>query len=361
MKFIQKPNQETTLITLVNERKQLLSRMEILTMNMWFNGIQIPVAGIGGVYTPKKYRNLGYARRCLEYALDLLKKNGQSISLLFGIPHFYEKFGFTTIMPWYGVYVQPDSWPILPQTPKMNDYSSADVVSMVNLYHRSAASGVGPIVRDAKKPIRPFYPTLWRNGGVIRILKDRQKRLTGYVWHSEPGTTEFEVLEVGAADNHSFSLILAYLLVETRKRSKSYFIAVLPPDDPFALYLKKFGAKYVVHVKQTGGGMAAILNLKDIIKRVEVVFRQRIRLIKSNLVPKMLTISTEKENTILHLGGNGARANLEIPQKVLTQLLFGYASFSEAVKNGSKSSLKSEIGEMLFPKFYAFTYLKDRY
>ncbi len=361
MRFIHRSGIGTTLIQLVDEHKHLLSRLEILKMKIWFSGIQIPVCGIAGVYTPPNFRHRGYARKCLEYALRLQQEDKQCLSFLFGTPNFYEKFGYVLVMPWYGVYVYHRLWPILPHEPRIYDYSPSDEEAILRLYRQNVRFQVGPLVRDPQNPIKPFFPTAWRNGGIIRTLKDRQKNLTGYVWHSEANAKEFEIVEVGAVDRTSLDLVLAYLLNESKRRLKNYFIAALPPDDPFSMYLKRFETKYVVQWKQSSGGMATILNLKDIIKRLEPVFCQRVRLIRSDLIPKVLTISTEKESVSLHIGGTGTESEIKISLKMLTQLLFGHMSLDESVRSGEKNLPKPEICEVLFPRLHAFTYLKDRY
>ncbi len=361
MRFIHQRGTGTTLLQLVDKQKELLSRLELLKMKIWFAGIQIPIGGIAGVYTPQNFRRRGYATKCLEYSLRLQQKDGLCLSFLFGNPHFYEKFGYVPVMPWYGTYVYHESWTALPHEPIMHDYSSGDERAILRLYNQNAMSRVGPIVRNPQKPVSPFFPTAWRNGGIIRILKNQQKRVTGYVWHSEVNTKEFEIVEVGAKDETSYGLILAYLLHESKRRLKNYFIAALPPDDPFSVYVKQLETKYVIHLKQSGRGMATILNLKATFKMLEPVFYHRIRLTRTDLIPKVLTIATENEHVSLNLSRTGTKAEVEIPLKTLTQLLFGYMSLDEAIRGGGKSSLKPDIGEILFPKLYAFTYLRDHY
>src|SRR5213083_2629485 len=55
--------------------------------------------GIGGVNTREGCRRRGYSRRVLEATVERMRQGDAALSMLYGIPHFYPKFGYATAGP----------------------------------------------------------------------------------------------------------------------------------------------------------------------------------------------------------------------------------------------------------------------
>jgi predicted acetyltransferase len=356
-----RPGHGTTLIEYWADEKGPASGLESLPLTMHFGGAQLPIAGIAGVFTEDAHRNRGYARQCLEHVLELQRKQGALLSFLFAIPCFYEPFGYAVVMPWYAVYVSLRSWTGLPDEPAMQEPSAHDAATLRNLYEDAVGFRIGPLARDASNKIQPHKPVRWRTNAVTRVLRDMEGSVRGYVCHSEPGADEFEVVEVGAQDDAAREAILAYLLQESSRRGKDQFIAALPPDDPFALYLRRFDARFVIQTRPSGGGMARILNFPAMCKAFEPVFARRVGAANPAEIPSSLLVSTEAGDVMLSLPGSGTAAKLAASLAVLTKLFFGYLSFAESVWAGATHSLRPEIGQLLFPSAHPFIYLKDRF
>jgi predicted acetyltransferase len=353
--------QGTTLVEYWADETGPASGLESLPLTMHFGGARLPIAGIASVYTEDAHRNRGYARKCVEHALELQCKEGALLSFLFAIPCFYEPFGYTVVMPWYGIYVPLRSWTRLPDEPFLREVSAQDESAMRDLYESAVGFRIGPLARDAVTGIQPAKPVRWRTSAMTRVLPGRADSVRGYVCHSEPGAADFEIAEVGAQDDAAREAILAYILHETSRRGKDQFIAALPPDDPFALYLRRHDARFVINTRPSGGGMARILSLQALCKGLEPVLARRVGAADSALVPSLLLVSTETGDAMLALPGSATAARIEVSLAVLTKLFFGYLSFAESVSAGAIHSLRPEIGELLFPSAHPFIYLKDRF
>lgn len=351
----------TTLVEYWADEKGPASGLESLPLTMHFGGAQLPIAGIASVYTEDAHRNRGYARQCLEHVLELQRKEGALLSFLFAIPCFYEPFGFTVVMPWYAIYVPLRSWTRLPDEPAMREPAGADEANMSLQYQSSVGFRIGPLARDIANKVQPQKPVRWRINAVTRVLRGTEGSVRGYVCHSEPEAEVLEIIEVGADDDLARDAILAYLLHETTRRRKDQFIAALPPDDPFALYLRRFDARFVIQTRPSGGGMARILDFPALCKTLEPVFARRVGTANTAEIPSSLLVSTEAGDTMLSLPGSATAAKLAASLAVLTKLFFGYLSLTESVSAGATHSLRPEIGELLFPSAHPFIYLKDRF
>lgn len=78
-----------------DEQGKLLSVLGLLPLEAWFQGKKLALGGIGGVATWPEARRQGCVGRLLSHALETMRKNGQSVSMLhpFSFP-FYKKYGY---------------------------------------------------------------------------------------------------------------------------------------------------------------------------------------------------------------------------------------------------------------------------
>lgn len=353
--------QGTTLIELLVGDETRAAGLEILDLQMCLSGVKVPTGGISAVYCEPDYRNHGYAQQCMVHAIELQREEGKLLSFLFGVPNFYERLGYTVVMPWYGVYVSPQAWQNLPAEPEMREPAPHHKQTLLDLYHKAVGMRCGPVVRTTERSIKPRRSVKWWTHGLLRILLGPQEQVRGYVWHSEAGEADFEVVEACATDDASYEQMLAYLLHETTRRGKPHFIAALPPDEPFSLFLKRYEAKFVVTTRASGGGMARILKLEELCRTVGPAFQRQCKELRHDFVPRHIVLSTEDSQAIIELEGAGPPAKLEVPSTLLTKLLFGYITLAEAVRCGATCRIPREIGRQIFPLAYPFMYLRDRF
>jgi predicted acetyltransferase len=339
------------------ESNKCVSQLEIYPFRMWFCGVQLPVGGIASVTTEESYRHRGYARQCMEYAVKLLRGRKQPLSFLFGIPGFYEQFGYAVVMPWHDVIVSLDSWRILPPEPDMAIASSRHEKSLLALYNAAVSRRVGPAVRERHSRTRPTKQVEWRTQGVTRLLVDDRGKVRGYVYHNDAKTGPFQVAEALATDESGYEQVLSFLLHETRRHGQDCFLAGLPPDDPFALFLRRLDTKYVTVTRASGGGMARILDIAEVCRILTPVFQDRVKGLKRRLIPKTLMLSTEDGTGTVQLDGLGSAAKVKAPSNILTQLLFGYVSLAETWHSRATATVSPELGELLFPRIDAFNEL----
>ena len=59
----------------------------------------LPMDGIAGVHTEREQRNRGFARKLLQATVDHLRQGDGALTMLYGIPDFYHRFGYVTAGP----------------------------------------------------------------------------------------------------------------------------------------------------------------------------------------------------------------------------------------------------------------------
>lgn len=128
----------------------MVSNCQIIPLTIRVGVATLRVDGIGEVSTVPEYRNRGYSRRVLMAAINRMTASGTALSMLYGIPDFYPRFGYATAGPDYAVSLSltapaaplplPAGWLIRPALP-------ADLPALQDLYTRNAAGTVGTVVR----------------------------------------------------------------------------------------------------------------------------------------------------------------------------------------------------------------------
>jgi predicted acetyltransferase len=357
-----KQGRGTTLLELSVNGREAVSGLEIQHFRIWFSGVEIPAGGIASVYTKEGYRHQGYAEQCMRHALELERRKGELVSILFAVPDYYERFGYAVVMPWFAIHVSLEAWKELPPEPKWSDFAPRHRDGVLEIYQENAKKRAGPVSRDSSFDISPLKPVRWRTQGVLRVLTDFRDKVEGYVYHRESGTEEFEVAEAFAVGGETYAKLFAYLLHETRRRGKKEFMAALPPDDPFALFLRRYDARFVMMRRRSGGGMARILNFPQLCESLTPVFRERVSGWRAERTPKELVLSAGDEQGKVELEGGSPAAEVESPLPLMTQVLFGYVGFEEALQMGLRASgMSQKLGGCLFPDLLPFMYLRDRF
>jgi hypothetical protein len=162
-----------------------LSRTLIFPMTIRVGRATLRMDGIGGVETPERHRHRGYSRRVLEAAVDTMTAGDAVLSTLYGIPHFYPKFGYATLGPEYTLApASLDERSELPERLIAREGAPGDLAALQWLYRDETACAVGPVVRDDDCWVwADLERALTPGAGEVRVA-ERDGRVVGYAWRS---------------------------------------------------------------------------------------------------------------------------------------------------------------------------------
>ena len=195
-------NGETLIELKVAERA--VSRLYIIPRTISIGVARVRVDGIGGVETEEEYRGRGYARRVMEAALarmggeNTVSQDPAALSFLFGIPNFYEKFGYAQAGPWYSLHLTelsggdslPDGWTVRSCTPH-------DLPAIHALYERGTAQAVGAVIRHPSGHVWSTLAAVVADSSrdECRVVVDPSRAVAAYAWRGRdfwPVDTEEE-------------------------------------------------------------------------------------------------------------------------------------------------------------------------
>lgn len=93
------------------------STLSVIPMQIRFGPAALTCGGIAGGGTDEAVRNRGLARRVIGAFIEWMCGERLALSWLFGIPNFYEKFGFAPLLPVVTSTFTAEHLATLPATP----------------------------------------------------------------------------------------------------------------------------------------------------------------------------------------------------------------------------------------------------
>lgn len=349
---------------------QRVSRIVIIPMLMRIGTAVLRMDGIGGVETNEEVRNRGFSRRLMETAVERMTAGDASLSTLFGIQDFYQKFGYDTTGPEFTVslpVVEEGSTPIsLPPGWRFRPLAEADLPSLMRLYHANTRSATGALVRNdngddpaeterlliCDPNARKIGLRAWNRllnlitepgEDACRVLLDPAGEIAAYAWCGDRNwwmfvrrrdqPDAFHLAEAMAGDATAADALLAACRLwatEAGEHSKEVAFAI-PPQGPLAAAATYQGGSISAVYTRGGDFMGRVLNLERLIEQMLPEFSALARNTPLSFHGR-LTFETELGSASLHLGPAGAspdgatgtdRLIVSLPQAVLARLCLG--------------------------------------
>ena len=358
-------------IVLSTEDEQDISRLWIHEYQMRFGTAQLKMGGIAGVGTKEKHRNKGYSRRVMEDSTAFMTENGFDVAMLFGIPDFYPKFGYATVLPETWVELDTEKAQAAESTYQIREFETEDVPKILALYAANNAERTGTPLRDE---------TRWKDFkmgsdfGVVAdpfVVLDEANEVIGYFVCDD--TEEKCVLcDIGFQDRTIFETIVRFLADRAKRIGAAQIECSMPADHPFAIFCRRYGCRTDIQNPKNRGGMMRIINQSSTLKGITGELEKRLRrsahlsqwsgkiLISTELGQDCLGIDRGR---VVHTSSKANAFHLEVPQDKLIQLMMGRRSIEDLAVESDVSVTGGivPILETLFPLGYPHVWWPDRF
>jgi len=238
-----------------------VSSLGVVDFQQQIGSQAVRMGGLAGVGTHRDHRFQGYSGRVMESALRWMRAEGYDTSMLYGIPCFYPRFGYTQAFPHVELSVAVrDAEKLAPRGYRLVGFARRHLRAVLRMYHDNNAGRTGPTRREAKH-WRPFRKGVhFGSKAVCKVALDARGRPVGYfVYDSEHLTAT--IIEAGFATTKVFPDILraaARLAVKYRlERIK----LLLPEDDAFVAFCLPLGMRKEVSYRRDGGAQVRLVNI----------------------------------------------------------------------------------------------------
>jgi len=340
---------------------EMVSRLWVLDGSIWLMGVPITFGGLAGVHTEPKHRRKGHNRRLMEDTVDYMTSQGWDVSLLFGIPDFYNKFGYAVCLADQSVTVPTRDAERAGE--KATGYTvraaeEGDFAFIARLHNESNKLRSVSRIRDETEFRR--FPRGSRGRAAARayVVQNQDAERVGYA-ACDDAKTEVRVVEVNATERAAFPAIVyhfAQMAVAMRCGEVEFF---MPLDHPFTRYVMRYGCRTHGIYHRMGGGMMRILNQESLFGKLRPALQRRVGERSVHAV-----IKTELGTTELKLGPAGGEpltCRASLPQSALTQLVVGYRQADDVLGDeGVESEGDAEgVLDVLFGGQHPFSWQAD--
>lgn len=128
---------------------QVGAKLQIIPFQTYINGRSFEMGGIAGVATWPEYRRKGWVAGLLQYALEEMNRNKQSVSFLHPFAFaFYRKYGWETYVEYKKYKLTTSQLPAKKQTPGVIKRNNPELAVLKQVYNVYAARYNGTLNRD---------------------------------------------------------------------------------------------------------------------------------------------------------------------------------------------------------------------
>lgn len=351
-----------------------VAHLWVIDYTMRIGAAEVKMAGIGGVHTESAHRMKGYMRVLFQDTVDYMAEQGHDVTMLFGIPAFYNKFGYATCMANYRVSVATRDAEDAgaeagagAQALTRRPVTSDDMPGIVARYTAENATRTGSVLRDSADFTTFPHGTDWGTPTEAVLWENETGDMLGYLV-CDRAKTAVTVAEIGTSDPALYPTVLSTLAKQAVEKRCERINAVIPPDHAFAEYLQRFGSQWEIAYPRYGDGMLRILNQPELFEKLSPELARRVagmaaaRPIALETDLGALTLIPEADG-LRCVPGIEAEAQLTLSQDKLMQLVMGYRSVQD-VLNSPEVTMTGDALPMLtalFPKDMAFVWSPDHF
>jgi hypothetical protein len=330
---------------------EAVSRLEVIDYAMRVAaapGAWVKMGGIGNVVTHPQHRGRGYAARLFGATVEWMRGERYAVSVLFGIPNFYYRFGYIPVLPEYELSLSTVAAEGLAGAAAVRPARDGDAGALLALYERVNARRSGAVRRTAEAfaALPAGDDSWWRHPRRLVIAEaGASGEAAGYaILHGNP--SRLQVLELGVPAEHvatAGASLVAWLAQEAARRRLEQIRLPLPPDDPVARFLRRAGCRVQITYPANGGGMGRIVHLAALAEALTPALRDRAALLAPDTRPGKLELvcpgsgdgagtpgetGESGETGVIDLGA-GPSITISLPQPQMCQLAMGYRSIDD--------------------------------
>jgi hypothetical protein len=318
----------------------------------------LKVGGLCAVCTDPAQRMKGHGRVLILDTIEFMKREKFDFSLLYGIPNYYTKFGYSVVMANHFITVAAAEIPKMELTYSRDTAREKDLPAMTRLYNAQARSRDGNCRRRK----------MWLGKSTFK-LTDGRGRLAAYAnWYGQDGS--LFVREGMARGAKAGAELLGAVKAVAWDEGLDHVNVQMPFGYPLTDTMRPLNATYRRMNTNQRGCMGAVLNLARLAGAMEAEWsallsrsefaaksgRARVAVGDETLV---LAYSKGKVKTSVA----AAKGTASIPQEQFSQLLLGYTGVKTLADAGEISVRRDDMRllETLFPERSSFLFGPDRF
>lgn len=348
-----------------------VARLGILDRQMRLGAACVRIGAIAGVKTKPSQRGRGFSRELMQAALEQMRGEGYCISILFGIPGFYHRFGFVNVLASNSVVkVKTAAAETLAGGLAVREARTRDAAALLEIYDAANAGRTGTLARQASA----FGGWLddgddwWQEERRVLVAEDNGRPVAyalgdwEWLYDSNWNMRPYELAALPQYTGPGTASLVRALAAEAAARREQWLCFELPPDSPAIGVLKPIGMIHTIEFTHNQGGMGRIVELGGLMRAMEEMLGQRVRAagLQGRVGTVAFTCGADRARSAI---GNGATIEITLPQQILLQLVMGYRSIHELRLEFPTCVTEQDVGvvDALFPAGFPYMWRLDHF
>lgn len=246
--------EHTRIILLGNE---VASALRISTDTILLGEARLKMGGIGWVATSESHRGKGLCRRLMQDAFEYMKANNYHVSMLFGIPNFYERFDYVTTLADYVISVDTVEAMTFQSPLRIRAAKPGDIPVLQRIHSTNNADIPCSLLRTAA-----HFKNRWERWGRWYVLTDDDGKVEAYFIAHEDGSC-LHVDDVGVTEPGLCAAVISAAAKLASDESAGSVRFYVPPPHPLARYLLQFRSTHEMRVERNAGGMMTFVDVLE--------------------------------------------------------------------------------------------------
>jgi predicted acetyltransferase len=327
---------------------------------------RLKMLGLGWVTTDPERRGQGIAAALIQDSLQYAHRHGFHVSMLFGIPNYYTRFGYSTCLSEHFVTVRVGDIPRPPlRGLSVRSVRPGDLRAIQRMHEEQDREVACSILRNGA-----HLSSLWDRVREFRVFLTSKGQIAGYVW---PKATEdaFEILEVGYADERTRIEVLAWCAEFAINHLHDTVRYHLPPEHPLAWYLRTFPSSHETRFVRDRDGMMCLVDIGEALESCVPEWESRVRDLAVSGVSTELTLYVNgvpyrirSNRGVIDVSENSTGRNkFVLTAQQLTRLIVGYERWQDIYFEERRliNPDARALLPVLFPKRNPYVHPFDRF
>lgn len=237
---------------------ELVGALRLTTDTIRIGEARLKMGGLGWVTTAPHRRHQGIARELISDTLHYMKSHGYHVAMLFGIPNFYHRFGFTTTLADYFTTVSVAEAAEAPHAPfRMRPGKPGDIPAIQRIHMTNDADVACSLVRSTA-----HMTNKWGRWKPVQVITNADGKVTGYLLPRGADDTLY-IEDFGVVDRGYCGALLKACadIAAADYRSRIRFSG--PPSQPFIQFLHQYKSIHEIQITRNQGGMMAFIDIGE--------------------------------------------------------------------------------------------------
>ncbi|MBN2310816.1 MAG: GNAT family N-acetyltransferase [Candidatus Hydrogenedentes bacterium] len=246
--------EHTRIATIKNE---VVGGLRLITDTIRLGEARLKMGGIGWVTTAERHRGKGICRLLMDDILAYMREHKYHVSLLFGIPDFYHKFGYVTTLADYSIVMNATEALTFERPFRSRPARHGDIPAIRKIHDANDRGVACSILRSAA-----HFACRADTATPFQALIDEQGKVIAYYSFSVQDD-HVRVDEVGVAEPGLCAAVVGTTAAIAEDKSLGHIRFHVPPPHPFARYLLQFKSRHEMRIDRDADGMMAFIDLGE--------------------------------------------------------------------------------------------------